>query len=274
MNAYKKGLLFLYKSVNKKLHVLPKTIDKTLVIGDIKLCVNLLDDGSLPYLKSLEPANRLYELIQKDLKPGIILDIGANYGFISLVAHKYMPQARVIAVEPDPLLLSYLWKNLEGINSMVFSALCGEKEQEAFFSVNPTSSQDNRVYHEGWQQKKTHMVTIDSLVGDSPVFIKTDTQGYEKQVLDGGANRLKAKNWIIKMEYAPYLLREHCNPITFLRELVSQYDVVDLSLVPFKAESLNSLFKNRLKPYDVTDFVDYIESLPVGWLDILIRPRE
>ena len=156
---FKKGLISLYKLIDRRQRLFPRGINKVFELGDVKLNVNLLDSGGMYYQKqTMEVYNRLYQLIQDDLKPEIILDIGANYGFISLIAHKYMPQAFILAVEPDPKLYPYIEKNLEEDGLVIFEvkeALCGDELKECTFSVNPASSQDNRVNKKGWKKMET-----------------------------------------------------------------------------------------------------------------------
>src|SRR5271170_2312808 len=49
---------------------------------------------------------------QNDLQNGDIVDIGAHMGTFTLWAAKRWPERRVIAVEPSPINLEYLEKNV------------------------------------------------------------------------------------------------------------------------------------------------------------------
>jgi len=81
-----------------------------LQLNDVVLKVNILDEGGKQYdaRKSFEEiANPLYPLIEKFNSPRLFVDIGTNYGFISIIAAKQFPNAKLIMVEPGRRLGEY-----------------------------------------------------------------------------------------------------------------------------------------------------------------------
>lgn len=286
----KKALLYLYwMAIRLKSKLLrlfyPKGKDILLDINGIGLWVDALDESAKAYKNQFaEVESRLYPLIQKELNPAVALDIGANYGFISAIMGQCFTNAKIISVEPDQRTCRYIWKNIEELHNglLIYNHMCGDKvESEHDFFINPKGSLDNRVSPDGsWNNQKTDVVTIDYLIENKtvPAFIKSDTQGYEHRVMLGGREFLSTnKHWLMKIEFAPYLLKHHgTDPLKHLRYLVSRYEVTELpSIIPFHTESIQDLFLRPLKAESLQDFILHIENRKPkqrGWCDLLIRP--
>ena len=258
---------------------------------EFKLIVNKFDVGGSVYADR----NYLSELfcpihneIVSIFKPTIFLDVGANYGFTSLLHFSKNPNCKIIAVEPSLSILSYLERNLKynGCNNYyLFNAVCSNQDLEFFgFSVNPCDSQDSRVIGEtGWQQVSIPSISIDSILKDTSdndfIFIKVDTQGFEERVFLGGEYfLLNNSNWLVKTEFAPWwLVSQETDPVNFLEYLIERYRVVELpKRTRFKGDNLDLLLNNTLEKAECSDFVKYIQSLAMkdtGWCDLLIFPR-
>lgn len=290
----KKTLLTrVVKKLNLQNYMFPNGLERILQIGDYKLSINELDSGGTAYMSQAshrEISNRLYELINKEFQPKVILDIGANYGFTSIVAHSKIKHAKVIAVEPSKSLIPYITRNFE-LNAIkdveVINAICGELENEAYsFSLNPNTSQDNRVVGENkqWKKQTVPVVNIDSLLkgydATDSAFIKIDTQGYEEKVFKGGENFLsRNNNWIIKTEFAPYWLKSQgSDPADLLTYLTKRYEVVESAeSISFFHNSIDDLFTSPIEEKYVKEFTSYIENLhkdKSGWIDLLVRPKK
>lgn len=199
---------------------------KLLEIDDIKLHVLEGNKGDAPWYSQRkafeERYSLLYPLLQKE-KISAFLDVGANYGFVSLLARKFLPNARIISIEADPRLAPLIAQNFElnGLNQPeLLNLIAGAKEaDDSSFSLNPNSSLDNRVSYPGWQQLTVPTRTVGSILEEQsvagPVFIKIDTQGYETKVLAGMEQWLLARrDWHVKMEFAPnWLESQQHNPL-------------------------------------------------------------
>ena len=282
-------LLTLYR----KSGLFPKGIKKVYTFGDIKLSINLLDLGGTYYNSRKsheEKSSKLYDLIQAYNNPGTFLDIGANYGYISVIASRKFPQAKIIAVEPSKILIHYIHENFK-LNNVknfeVINAICGDSNNDSHsFSNNPSSSQDNRVIgtNNRWSKQTVPMYNINTLLEDAknnePVFIKIDTQGYEPNVFKGAEKFLSENdNWIIKSEFGPHWIESQGgDPEKFLRLLISKYDVVELpATIPFLTSSIESLFQDIIKENDIDRLLSHIIHLNRdnrGWVDLLIRPKK
>ena len=272
--------------------VYPKGIRKKVYINDVILTYNAFDKGGVQYETKIgfeETSSMFYSLINSEVKPKVVLDIGANYGFISCIYAKNFPKAQIIAVEPVSFLNEYLKTNLmlNNVNNVsIIQAICGDKiNKEVSFSVNPVYSQDSRVSKGAfyWRNENIGETTIDELTKDvtneEGVFIKIDTQGFEPNVMKGGESFFtRNKNWILKMEFSPYHLEfQGFSPHEFLVTLINKYDVFeDVGRVEYKLDTLDLLFRNKLKEEDVDSFLTYIRSRnsnEKGWTDLLLKSK-
>jgi len=264
--------------------------DIVIEIEDIKLIVDSSEAGGLAYgeRKAFEEReSSLYEGIQSVISPGVVIDVGANYGFTGLVFAKRFPRAEIVLVEASPILIPYIEKSFRE-NKMkgyrVINAVCGASDRGVTeFSLNPRSSQDNRVYGErGWSRVVVGRVSLDSLLSffpGVPCFLKIDTQGFETQVFEGGLKWLTEKdNWIVKVEFAPYWLRSQGNDAKdLLARLIDLFLVTECPERPrFGRDLVVALFRDPLTAGEVDGFVGHVEALDRngrGWVDLLVAPR-
>lgn len=176
MKKIEKLFVLMYHRLDKKKRIFPNGIKRRLEFGQVKLDTDILDlGGYLAYKtrKSYEECSSvLYPLVNKDYNPKLVLDIGANYGFISVLCAIKMPQAKVLAVEPSKKLIPYIEQNfrLNNVtNYEIIKAICGKSDLNSYnFSINPTSSQDNRVLkpESNWSSETIGMTCIDTVLKD------------------------------------------------------------------------------------------------------------
>lgn len=216
------------------------------------------------------------------------VDVGANYGFISLLMRRTAPAMHLVAIEPDPRLAVLIEENFR-INRLrppdVVNAVVGaESRDEVAFALNPYSSPDNRVTMPNWEKRTLPMRTLESIVAergvDGPCFYKIDTQGYELHVLRGIEGRLGMRtDWLVKLEFAPQWLRSQgTDPLELLRYLAGRYEVVELpGRLPYKTRTLDALFADPLVDGELASFARYVVTLDRderGWVDLLVRARD
>ena len=151
-------------------------------------------------------------LAQMGVRPGTILDIGANVGQFAIAAAKRFPGAQVFCVEPDPRSVAILKSNAKDIDRIsvhqtAMSDTCGV----ANFHVNQDSQvssllplgADRIEAFPGSTVREVIEVgveTLDSLFAhrplEAPILLKLDVQGSEDRVLLGGNRLLKSVSWI------------------------------------------------------------------------------
>lgn len=265
------------------------TDKKTINFGDFKLTISTRDGGGRMYRQPSYFADLVCPIQQEIIDrfhPTVFLDIGANYGFTSLLHFSKNPSCLIVAVEPSPSLVLFLKRNLEDnkcSNFKLINSVCSDTVGKTTFSLHPFSSQDNRVIGEkNWKSVVTSSITLETLlesVGlNEFVYIKIDTQGFEEKVFRGGERFLSTNsNWLIKTEFAPkWLLSQGTNPTSFLQSLVSKYIVTELpKRTRFKGDSLSTLLQSPIRSNECSTFVDYVQSLASGdgWCDLIIFPH-
>ena len=264
----------------------------TLAFATFNLTVDKLDKGGT-YYKAPDFASEintaLSHYIATHLKPRVCVDIGANYGFTSLITLSHNPEAQLIAIEASPKLIPFLEANLSQNprnKYRIINAICGSINTSAsHFSLNPNGSQDNRIKGpDTWESITVPSITLDTILQDvqpeESLYIKIDAQGSEEAIFQG-AEALKTRTkWLLKTEFGPYWLRSQgTNPAAFLKQLTQEYIVHELPKRFTRNWSISPR-KQRIKPKESKAFVEYLENLAVnvngdkiGWCDLLVLPR-
>ncbi len=282
-NIVNNKLQELYKEINK---ILPSVID----YGEFKL---LIDETSRYIYRSEEfysiSKSKIFKSINDFIFPKLILDIGANNGFNSILFSKQFPEANIVAIEPNPALIKYIKSNIDlnsSFNVKVIESIVGTNENSKKFQINNILSVDSRVsgLEENFENIIVQETTIDRLISNHKlnnndnIFIKIDTQGYEKQVLDGFHHELLECDFLIEMEFAPYWLKSSgTNPYDFFIELCEKFTVIELPKSDlYKDDSIQQMKKKRLDISDAIAFVKYVEESGKnkrGWCDLLLLKK-
>lgn len=273
------------------IQILNLNIVETSNFNGLLLSINRLETGGEAYFKSetySEVVNPFYQAIQNNYNPDIVLDIGANYGFTSILYASIFKDANIVAVEPSRKLCKYIKKNIENNklqNVLVKRAICDSKEGIKKEFSNPLYSQDNRVKGSSflWKKEVVDTTSIDSIFKTYPVekfaYIKIDTQGFEKFVFQGGEGYLlNNNNWLIKTEFCPdALIKQGVEPKELLNYLIDKYDVVDFpGHVCFNDKFVLDSFKHKITKKDINSFINYVISLDtskIGWTELLVKNK-
>ncbi len=133
------------------------------------------------------------ELIKKN---AIVIDAGANMGVFSIFAAIKHPDVTIYAFEPTPTTFAALKENTKLYpNIKVFNCGLGETERDATVVVTPENHVSNYIGEGGIPVK---IKTIDDL-NTRVDFLKMDTEGYEANILKGGAETIKKYQPVIVM---------------------------------------------------------------------------
>src|SRR5215212_208552 len=169
-------------------------------------------DSNIVNAKEIEIIKRL---VTKD---DIVLDIGANIGFMTI---QLAQQAKhVYAFEPAPDNYKQLQKNTKHLDNvtrhrMAITDTIGDK----VLSLCPLDPGMNRLYNSKWCEGGKRILvpatTIDILLLEDNSrlthkinFIKVDVEGYEYHVIMGMMNVLKRDHPTILMEFHPPSIEE------------------------------------------------------------------
>jgi FkbM family methyltransferase len=143
--------------------------------------------------------------LEQVLKPGgLVVDVGANIGMISIRSAKLVgPTGRVIAIEPNPGIAPFCKENirLNGLeNVTVFQTALGAKEGMTSFNCDK-SDDCSRVSDKGGVE--VPITLLDKVMEIEPTrdidLLKVDVEGYEFVVLEGAVKSL-ARTRLIYIE--------------------------------------------------------------------------
>jgi len=150
------------------------------------------------YFNSFEP--EIVETIKKIYQQGNIYDIGAHFGFYSLLFSRLVKNGRVYSFEPNPYCLEKLKKTVEinGFNNLIkiLNFGLGEKDQEREMMVlldNLARSTCDQGLKDLYKNKSNHLSekvkikirALDNLDLPGPGLIKIDVEGLEAMVIRG-----------------------------------------------------------------------------------------
>lgn len=274
----------------KRFYVAQFKVEHVIDFRRFKMRVSNREHGGLAHESMYwhELASPLAVEIVKYLEPQLFVDVGANYGFASLLQHANQPSTKIIAIEPNPALVRYVEENLRvaGCHDFqVLHAVCGKHHAAPVsFAVNGKYSQDSRVVGPAsWKRVQVPVVALDEVLLEQwagrPVFIKIDTQGYEQHVLDGAYEFLMSSaKWMMKIEFGPHWLESQGTSAEyFLQNLVDRFNVAELpSRIRFRGDELSALMRHPLALSDCVDFDAFVRDLATGgdgYCDLLVWPR-
>ena len=254
-----------------------------------QLTLSALDPRDLPWYRQRpayeETSSLLYPLIRQ---AGFerMLDIGANYGLVGMLAARQGLQ--VLCVEADPRLIPAIERHFadNGLSCVALvNAIAGAAaDAGTTFSLNPTSTLDNRVDMPQWEKLPVPTMAMATLIAQhgfdrGPLFIKIDTQGFEERVIAGLMPYLERRgDWAIKMEFAPaWLVSQRTDPLALLHALIERFEVVEFpERITWGTPSFDALFSRSIPAAEAEAFVAYVRNLNSadrGWVDLLVRPR-
>ncbi|OWY23505.1 FkbM family methyltransferase [Sphingobacteriales bacterium UPWRP_1] len=158
-------------------------------------------------------------LIKHLTESAVFLDIGAHYGFFTLLANEIITTGKVYAFEPSGNTFAILQSNTaEKQTIQIFNkAITSKSMLLEFYEFDNLHSEYNtfnaaQFEHEAWFKNSTPVLhTVEAISVDdfcksekiSPDFIKIDAEGYENEVIKG-AQLILTKDTgkpIIIMEY-------------------------------------------------------------------------
>lgn len=172
---------------------------------------------------------REIDFFKKTIKKGwIVLDIGANIGYPSLLFSKLVGErGRVIAFEPDKNNLEMFRKNIKVNNCkniVVVPMAVSDRTGVGTLYISDSHSGDHRIYnlfHEKRETQNIKTISLDDYFNSENKidFIQMDVQGAEELVFKGMKRLLNNnKNINILLEFWPEGLRKiGSSPYNFLQ---------------------------------------------------------
>lgn len=197
-----------------------------------------------------------YESFTADLiathvkKLPIFIDIGAHYGFYTLLVASVSPNTRVLAFEPSPVNVTALRENvsLNGFANIEVEELALSNSNESkIFHVAEASDSGGFTNHPlaktAWEipvtARRLDSLQIDGLL-DQPVLIKLDAEGHELEILEGMRSILETNRRLeLVIEFNPKCLRSAGHRPVEVLEFISRlgyaiFFLDDKKRIPYK----------------------------------------
>ena len=177
------------------------------IIDDVFLSLPLVLDYML-YVKSdweLEEQNFMKKISKNK---GVILDLGSNIGFHTIMLAKNNKNSKIISVEASPSIFKTLKENCQAnkFSNIVFynKAITEQDDLEIIFYNRDSMSTTDKITLQDWDvpegeitKEKTETITIDTLLErekiDSVLLLKMDIEGGEVLALNGAKSTLNQK---------------------------------------------------------------------------------
>lgn len=202
------------------------------------------------------------EIFKKIIKSNtILIDIGANIGYYTLIAAEKIKEGRIYSFEPVLYNYHLLNKNINVNNYdniKTFQKAVSDKNGESRIFLDRTNlgnhsmTKNNVVDESNFIEIET--ITLDSFFNDlenlseEDILIKMDTQGAEGLIIEGAQNVLLKDNVKILMEFWPKgLMNMGTDPLELLNKL--QNYGFKIRLLDETNKSLKDLNKNEIIDY-------------------------
>lgn len=139
------------------------------------------------------PLTRLVLSVARRSPDGLMIDVGANYGYFALLWTSLHPENRAIAFEPAPANAAALSANVASngfaARVEVVPAAVGRERGEVRFTQDTEQSGWSRISDNGMTGQALPLITLDDAIPASrgPIaLLKIDTEGHDWAVLEGG----------------------------------------------------------------------------------------
>lgn len=211
LSIFRKGVKVLsghgigkFYPVKVVFHFLSSRLKDTNGIAEVqghKMFLDSKDTLALSLWGVYEPLET--ELVKKEVKKGdVVLDIGANIGYYTLIAAKLVGEnGKVFAFEPDPTNFAILKKNVElnGYKNVVLvQKAASNKTGKLKLYLSEDNSADHKIYdsHEGRQSTEIEATRLDDYFKNyngEINLIKMDIEGAEGGAIQGMSSLLQKK---------------------------------------------------------------------------------
>ena len=176
----------------------------------------------------------IYALMKEEDRRGVFFDVGANTGQTLKTMKQYFPGGTIHSFEPGKPAFEKLQLAVTSANIHAHNIAFGAREEQRQFNENNFSDMSSflPLGAHGWgeviDQPRVKIYTIDNFCAQHGIskinVLKSDTQGYELEVLAGATEMLKAN----KIQFI-YL---EINFVELYKDIPSFCDIYNF-LIPF-----------------------------------------
>lgn len=207
---------FIYPFWKKEIIIKTKLFNGNSMIIALPASIDILLTGGKSHISEI----RLLRFLIKNLHANsVFIDVGAHYGYFSLIASDILKNGKVYSFEPASKSFGILEKNMNGIANVAIlnKAVSNKNDSVTFYEFDTLHSEYNSTQvaqfeNEDWfkavkaQAQKIDAVSLSSFCNEkslTPDIIKIDVEGFENEVIKGSENLLTSskKKPVIVMEY-------------------------------------------------------------------------
>lgn len=138
----------------------------------------------------------------------LVVDVGAHVGYLSLYYRKIAPQAIVVAIEPSPTNLVYLYRNADEAEIRVRPCAVGDRPGSTVLYEDALSGQNSSLirgfavmennarfaaFTTATREVQVDVETLDRITdeySERAGFVKIDVEGFECEALQGATGLL------------------------------------------------------------------------------------
>jgi len=197
-------------------------------------------------------------------KNPIILDVGANFGYYSIVIASSDLNGEVHSFEPVSEAFSLLTENIDrnSVSHRITPNKIAIGESKGVAEITSDRYAGNYLIDKGSYDgftEKVSMTTLDQYVLENNIkkvdFIKCDVEGSELQVMKGAFHILKnmkplvmleiAEEWTSRFGYTAYNLREYMSTLGYIETSMMPANHSDNHNLQDRKETHNYFFKSK-----------------------------
>lgn len=212
------------------------------------------------------------KIVQEKIKPGMIcLDCGGNIGYYATLESKLVgKEGRVLAIEPSPVNIKYLEKNLilqNQNNFEVYNFACGNIDGEIKFVVHKISNMCRVANPDEFETDDKKFVKIpvcklDTFLADKNLprldLLRMDIEGSELRLFEGAVDTIRKFKPMIQIELHP----GHLGPVN-TKKLLKLLKDEGYEFSTFMIGYLDTPLvgtKRDIKNYKINDLIRMIDD--------------
>jgi len=207
---------FIYPFRKKEIVIKTKLFNGSPIIIALPASTDIFLTGGKSHISEIRLAKYLIKNLHSD---STFIDVGAHYGYFSLIASDIVKDGKVYSFEPSSKSFNILKRNVSSItNVTIFNKAVSQGNTPiAFYEFDNlhseyNSTQISQFENEDWfkaikpNMQKIDSISLSTFCADNSIYpdiIKIDVEGFENEVIKGAENLLTSskKKLIVILEY-------------------------------------------------------------------------
>lgn len=154
--------------------------------------------------------------------PDFILDIGGGAGAFTLVCKQKWPQAQITILEPSPIVLPYLYRNIGELDGVRILEIAASNVNESAFLSAPIEEElwgQDTLHGNGDRGAMVECQKLDDIIEDHVDIMKIDVEGHERWCLEGAMGILERDHPDLIVEVKKIVRGTKWDPRPILEEI-------------------------------------------------------